>query len=465
MSSVSTVAKTMSRSVLITFSMALFLAVAATTAHAQTTSSQAAEEENVRRQEQSIVLRRTLQEAQADQKAGDLGSAAKSYEQAWALVQSIGDAGIEKERQETVTGFCEVYLALAKKSYARQEYTEAKVQLTRVLKVDPKNPEGQKEMAMVDKTLGDLQGRMPDKETLALLPDVQKQHIATGTLVQDGKLLYEMGKLDEAQAKLKQAVKQEPSNQAAYYYLKLIEEARYTKEAKKREYFAKEKLIEVENSWNPPVSFGNVTNAANPFARTNSVYTGEGRHAIEEKLNHIILQDVEFPDIGMPLSEVVKFLDKEVRLRDPSRQGINFLIAPWVDIQTQAAGTMTVDPTTGQPVNTPPPEPFDLRNDVHIRIEPALHNIPLKDVLDAITKVADKQIKYSIEDYAIIFSRKTPDQPQLFTRTYKVNPNTFIQGLEGVSGFDFEAAINSVTGMGMGGGAMGGGGMMGGGWR
>ncbi len=453
----------MIRSVLTTLSMALLLAVVPAVARAQVTPGQTAEEENVRRQEQAIVLRRTLKDAQSDQKAGDLGSAAKTYELAWGLVESIGDAGIEQERQETVAGFTQVYLTLAKKSYARQQYTEAKNQLTRVLKVDPKNPEGLKEMALVDKTLKELQGRMPSKETLAQLPEVEKQHIATGTLVQDGKLLYEMGKLDEAEAKLRQAAKQEPNNPAAFYYLKLIEEARYSREARKREYAAKAKLIEVENAWNPPPKYGNLTNLANPIARTNSIYTGEGRHDINEKLNHIVLQDVEFPDIGVPLSEAVKYLDKETRLRDPQRQGLNFMIAPWVDIQTQTQGALTIDPTTGQPSTAPPEPPFELR-DVKIRIEPALRNVTLKEVLDAIVKVAEKPIKFSIEDYAIIFSRKLPEQQQLFTRTYKVNPNTFQQGLEGVSGFDFESAVNTVAGgNGTTGGTSGGGGYGGGG--
>ena len=48
-----------------------------------------------------------------------------------------------------------------------------------------------------------------------------------GQLVQDGRLLFEMGKLDEAEKKLKQAIKIDPQNQAAYYYLNLIREARY----------------------------------------------------------------------------------------------------------------------------------------------------------------------------------------------------------------------------------------------
>ncbi|MHB1309400.1 MAG: SecDF P1 head subdomain-containing protein [Limisphaerales bacterium] len=45
------------------------------------------------------------------------------------------------------------------------------------------------------------------------------------TLVQDGRLLYELGKTEEAKAKLEAALNQEPENQAAQYYLRLVREA------------------------------------------------------------------------------------------------------------------------------------------------------------------------------------------------------------------------------------------------
>jgi len=47
----------------------------------------------------------------------------------------------------------------------------------------------------------------------------------TSRLVQDGKLIYEMNKLVEAETALKQAIKDDPQNQTAEYYLKLVAEA------------------------------------------------------------------------------------------------------------------------------------------------------------------------------------------------------------------------------------------------
>ena len=47
-------------------------------------------------------------------------------------------------------------------------------------------------------------------------------------------------------------------------------------------------------------------------------------------------------------------------------------------------------------------------NNVVIKINPAMTDVRLADVLDAIVVVADHPIKYSIEDYAIVFMAKGP---------------------------------------------------------
>ncbi|MCX6923938.1 MAG: hypothetical protein NT154_12130, partial [Verrucomicrobia bacterium] len=68
-------------------------------------------------------------------------------------------------------------------------------------------------------------------------------------------------------------------------------------------------------------------------------------------------------------------------------------------------------------------------NAVTIRINPPLTNIRLADVLDAIVKVADQPIKYSIEDYAIVFSARDPKAIPLYVRSFKVDPNTLVRNL------------------------------------
>src|SRR6185312_6751054 len=99
--------------------------------------------------------------------------------------------------------------------------------------------------------------------------------------------------------------------------------------------------------------------------------------------------------------------------------------------------------TTGQPIPAAGAgatvEDVDLAT-VTISLDPGLRNVRLLDVLEAITKSADHPINYSIVDYGIEFTLKGPDQAQLHTRTFKVDPNTFYMGLQNVSTINFGAA-------------------------
>ena len=63
-----------------------------------------------------------------------------------------------------------------------------------------------------------MRGKMPDDTTLQQIPAIVHEKTDADTLVRDGQLLYEMGKLEEADVKLHQALKLDPNNQGAFYY-------------------------------------------------------------------------------------------------------------------------------------------------------------------------------------------------------------------------------------------------------
>ena len=68
---------------------------------------------------------------------------------------------------------------------------------------------------------------VPDKIDI---PTITTNAAESAKLVQDGKLLYEMGKFDEAGVKLNQALKLDPDNQGAFYFLSLVKQAKYARE-------------------------------------------------------------------------------------------------------------------------------------------------------------------------------------------------------------------------------------------
>jgi hypothetical protein len=154
------------------------------------------------------------------------------------------------------------------------------------------------------------------------------------------------------------------------------------------------------------------------------VYTGPGRHEIVRKLDAIRL-DVAYDDL--PLREVLRNLSAQTRKLDPEQSGINFLINP----NTDTADTANSSPAPGT---------VDLGATlVNLKLE----NVRLADVLDAIMLVADHPLQYSIQDFGIVFSLRTPRTEALFMRTFKVDPDTFGQGLEGVGSASFGGTGNT----------------------
>ena len=181
----------------------------------------------------------------------------------------------------------------------------------------------------------------------------------------------------------------------------------------------------------------------NVNARPNPIYISTARQKVYEKLNDIRFDRIDLPDL--PLSEAVRILTEQVERRDPEKEGINFIISKTKAVAPTPAipGQPAFDPTTGQPITpTAPTENIDL-GDVRINLDPGLRNVRLMDVLEAIVKTADHPIKYSMLDYGIEFSFKGPETPELFTRTFKVDPNTFYMGLQNLGAF--RNGANSTT--------------------
>jgi tetratricopeptide (TPR) repeat protein len=264
---------------------------------AQLAPAEVAADEASRRQEAVILLRRTLA---ADQGLAtrDLDAASRLYEEAFRWVQLIG-VGIDAETQETISGLAHVRLELAHRAQRRRDFQEASLHINRVLAIDPLNEQAIRMKRDNDRALEALAGRVPSPEVLALAPEVRAQRIQAQTHVQNGKALYEMGRIPEAEAELKQAVNLDPENQAAYYYLKLIAEAKYAQGAYQREVMAKEKGVEVEDAWLPHTQ-RDLLPTPNPFATTNLVHTGPGRQSIQSKLHRIVLNEVLFDGLTCP---------------------------------------------------------------------------------------------------------------------------------------------------------------------
>jgi tetratricopeptide (TPR) repeat protein len=444
----------------------------------------AADQEAVMRQASTILLRQKLTDARAAAQRGDTAGAAKLYQESASLAHNVG-AGIPDETMQAVTGLTTTRLALARDAQSRGDFHEADTQVQAIINAqrDLKVSYDANEVLAFKKHNDELlamnQGRTPDTETLDKVPDMVTNKVNASTLVQDGKVFLEMGKYDEAEIKLNQALAMDPANTAATYYLNLVQQERISRDIAWHNTDTQKRMERVEKQWILPKPTA-IIPVPNAYATNSLVFTGPGRQAIVAKLDKIRLDNVSFD--GLPLNEVLKQLAEQARLRDPERRGINFLINNNPDLSGPpvaaaatgvggfgggglpgvggalpglpgaggAGATPNLDPNTGLPV-APAAEAAGGANEqldvgsFIIKI-PSLTDVRLADVLDAIVLVSDHPIRYSIQDFAVVFSARGPETPQLFMRTFRVDPNTFYSGLENVSAQSFGAVQSTGSG-------------------
>lgn len=115
-----------------------------------------------------------------------------------------------------------------------------------------------------------------------------------------------------------------------------------------------------------------------------------GQERVLAKLKLIVVPEVSFD--GLPLNEVMKVVTDDTKKFDPDKQGLNFLFhtAPKAGQSGDDKGYL---------------------NTTIIKAWPPLKNLRLFEVLDVITKTADKPIQFTIEDYGISVSRRKLGTP------------------------------------------------------
>ena len=413
-----------------------------------------AAKESMRRQAAKVDVRAKLAKAQQASQAGKHAEAARLYEESLNQLKYI-NVGVDGELTEVKSGLGATRLQLAQQAQRAGDLLEAEKQIDRVLVVDPSNKAAQKFKQSLVQLQAQLEGKRPSAEVLAVLPEAKEAAVKLSTQVQDAKVLIEAGRLGEAEVKLNGVIKADPNNQGAYYFLNQIREQRHNADLMKREGWAREKFSEVTREWMDP-NTREALPQPNPYARTNFVKTSRARQLIYSKLSKIMVSEIKFD--AKELSEVIKDLSTEAQKRDPDRAGINILLAPNLDLPAPPPPQLDQN---GQPIPAPAAAADAggaVLGSVNVNIPSPLRNVTLAELLDAVVKVADRPIKYSVEDYAVVFTFRSRETEALHTRTFRVDPNTFRQGLEGVTASSFASDISGGSQSGGGGSSGGGGG-------
>ena len=276
------------------------------------------------------------------------------------------------------------------------------------------------------------------------------------------KKLFELGRFEAAEQKLRAVLDADPQNQEARYYLDLVKQAGVESErrgGKHRTWYPMNPLrpavppsrqpantgrkseINPAIEESPPETNSPGISTSAPSARVPVAgelpFLGPRREAIEAKLKQIILPEVAFDNV--PLPKALRWLSEQASKLDPDGAGLNFLFNPSVIGAAQAM----IDPNTGWWITLPMPEPLDMSR-VRVRVHPALRNVRLGDAVKAIVETADTPIRYSVEDYSVVFSPRPAVVQQLETRTFRVDPRAFLEGLSRVQGIPRNAGTTNL---------------------
>jgi beta-lactamase regulating signal transducer with metallopeptidase domain len=269
-------------------------------------------------------------------------------------------------------------------------------------------------------------------------PAVSDKNRAPALILQ-GRSLQQAGKQAEAKAKFEEALKLDPGNLAARHYLSLLQEppgsnpyprTNLVRSSPGHETIMQESDLDDIIKHRIREQFGDRTNLIKHLqAEQISYETYRQREWNRIKLDSVRLEEVSFP--GLPLNEVVEKLATMIKAADPEGKGINFIIHHGNDDSGR------IDPSTGLPESYP-----FFATKVVVRLTP-LRDVTARQAIDAIVRVAETPLRYSVEDYAVVF---TPSPPAaLHTRWFRIAPNTFIWPMSESATTNMDQAIKEAS--------------------
>lgn len=172
-----------------------------------------------------------------------------------------------------------------------------------------------------------------------------------------------------------------------------------------------------ENETPAPAKSEAAPNAGTNIAATRPIAVSPKRQAVYAKLSSIRLS--EWGQIeSLPLGEVIRGLTDDIRRIDPEHKGLSLILSG------NAAPKSGRADAAGLPV-AQTNEPVDV-NAIVIRLGTAIKNPTLEEVMN----IADRKIKYSVEDWGVLISPADDEPSPLHTRFFHMDSDTLQRMLQ-----------------------------------
>lgn len=347
-----------------------------------------ASQESINRMQQNVIrANAVLDEADAAFQAKTYDVALKKYREVVALLPNPAPA-VASIQNRAYDGIAASLLILARADVEAGRLDDARAKLDEALAYAPRDERVRNERRDIYALMGielDEYGRPIIEDNPAITPKFLKDVVDVRRLLQEGEDYLVTGQYDAAEVKFQQILKIDPYNKQAREKLREVVGHKMRYATKARESTRAEAMVDVDSKWEMPVlrdvEATTQTVEGGPITRSNAADN-------EARLRRLIVPRVTFE--GAQIDEVAAFLRQQVALLEPGRTPINFI--PRIAADTP-------------------------KSDVSLSLE----NVPMYDVVKYAAQVAN--LKFRVEEYAVLFLPLTETGDQLISREYRLQPS------------------------------------------
>lgn len=347
-----------------------------------------ASQESINRMQQNVIrANAVLDEADAAFQAKTYDVALKKYREVVALLPNPAPA-VASIQNRAYDGIAASLLILARADVEAGRLDDARAKCDEALAFATHDERVRAERREIYALMGielDEYGRPIIEDNPAITPKFLKDVVDVRRLLEEGNDYLETAQYDSAEAKYKNVLGIDPYNKEARQKMREVvgHKMRYATTA--REATRAEAMVEVDSKWEMPVlrDVEAATQAieGGPITRSNVADN-------EARLRRLIVPRVSFE--GAQIDEVAMFLRQQVAQLEPGRAPLNFI--PRVDEKTP-------------------------KSDVTLSLE----NVPMFDVVKYAAQLAN--LKFRVEEYAVLFLPLTETSDQLISREYRLQPS------------------------------------------
>lgn len=280
--------------------------------------------------------------------------------------------------------------------------------------------------------LSRLSSKLEKLEAREALPKPPKKQAGTIAMQNDLKALYKearqwysLGDYNRAASLFEKMLEIDQYNRPALRYLNKLGRTKYKIATMEYEARRENMVADVRRTWSPP----NRQSIEIPedAEGQGAISTKPRASVITEKMKNIVIPKLEFRQAN--IADVANYLVEASIAADPQGEGVNIILnvggsaaVPSAPAASSGGFGGDDDWGFGDTSDFGASEPVSSGGDSGIPpITLNLRNITMADAIQFITEVA--QLKYRVEDSAVIITRKDAPTGNIITRMYSVQPS------------------------------------------